>query len=384
MDVSVSVGGKFHMFNLAQQLEKSGHLKQLITSYPKFEVIKYGIPKNKINSVLVKEIIERGWNKLPYFFKNLYNPQYFISEVFDRSASFYLRKSDIVFGNSSMFLHVMRKAKDLGAITVVERGSSHIKYQNKILEEEYEKFGIKSFKLAHSKIIEKELSEYEEADYISVPSLFVKKTFIEYEVPESKIIHNPYGVDLSWFRQIPKEDNVFRIIFGGGLSLRKGTHYLLQAFAELNLPNAELLLIGPESDEIIPFLKKYEGKYKRLDYRPLKELYKYLSQGSVFVMPSLEEGLALVQPMAMACGLPIIATTNTGAEDIVRDGIDGFIIPIRDVDAIKEKILFLYNNSDIRSNMAKSAKERISANFTWDDYGDRMIKNCEKMLKNRK
>ena len=51
----------------------------------------------------------------------------------------------------------------------------------------------------------------------------------------------------------------------------------------------------------------------------------------------------MVQPQAMACGLPIIHTTNTGGEDIVRDGIDGFIVPIRDVESLKSKILYTYS-----------------------------------------
>ena len=122
----------------------------------------------------------------------------------------------------------MRRAKALGALTVIERGSSHILYQQKILKEEYEKCGvpIQPFMLPHSRIVEKELQEYREADYISIPSEYVKRTFLEAGVPESKLIHVPYGVDLSAFPQIPKEDSVFRVIFAGGMSLRKGVHYL--------------------------------------------------------------------------------------------------------------------------------------------------------------
>jgi glycosyltransferase involved in cell wall biosynthesis len=385
MEVAVSVGGKFHMFNLAQQLEKNGCLKQFITSYPKFEVVKYGIPRAKTNSIIIKELIERGWRKLPRVIKNLYNPQYFIHEVYDRLASMRIKKADIVVGNSSMFSHTMKKAKGFGAITVVERGSSHILYQKKILQEEYQKFGVKeeAFQLPHIKVIEKELKEYEGADYISVPSLFVKRTFLENGIPESKLIHVPYGVDLSWFKQIPQNDDVFRVIFSGGLSLRKGTHYLLRAFSELNLPNSELLLIGSISDEIIPFLKKYEGKYRHVEYFPIKKLHEVFSQGSVFCMPSIEEGLAMVQPMAMACGLPLICTTNTGGGDIIRDGVEGFVISIRDVEKIKEKILFLYQNPEVRSKMGELAKQRVSSSFTWDNYGDKMIEMYKKILKDK-
>ncbi|MEK7464426.1 MAG: glycosyltransferase family 4 protein [Patescibacteria group bacterium] len=386
MKVTISVGGRFHMFNLAGQLLKRDYLSQLITSYPKFEVVKYGIPKDKINSVLIKEILGRGWSKLPKFLRNIYNPQYLIHEIFDELASKSLKKADIVIGGSSMFLRTMKKAKILGAVTIVEHGSSHIVYQNDILKEEYSKFGIKpkDFRLPHPKVIEKELKEYEEADYISIPSFFVRRTFLAKGIPENKLIQVPYGVDLSDFRQIPKSDKVFRVIFVGGVSLRKGTHYLLQAFSELNLTNSELLLVGGKSEEMDYFLKKYEGKFKWIGRVPQKELYKYYSQSSVFVMPSIEEGLAMVQAQAMACGLPVIATTNTGGEDIVRNGTDGFIIPIRDVEALKERVLYLYENQELGEKMGRSAKERISTGFTWDDYGAKMVQAYERILVGRK
>ena len=226
MEIIVSVGGRFHAFNLAQQLQKRGLLQKLITSYPKFEVKKYGIPPQKIGSVLIKEILERGWRKSPSFLRDIYNPQYLIHEIFDRLASKKINKADLFVGWSSFSLHSLRKAKKMGMTTVIDRGSSHMLYQQKILKEEYDKFGIK-IQLAHPKIIEKELREYEEADYVATPSLFVKRTFLEYGFPENKIIHVPYGVDLSQFKQVQKEDNVFRVIFVGGMTLRKGVHYLL-------------------------------------------------------------------------------------------------------------------------------------------------------------
>jgi glycosyltransferase involved in cell wall biosynthesis len=382
MQVTISVGGRFHAFYLAHQLLKRGYLRQLITSYPKFEVVKYGIPKDKVGSIIIKELMGRGWERAPSFLKDFYNPQYLIHEIFDRWASYLYTKSDICVAFSSFALHTIRKAKDNGAITIIERGSSHILYQQAILKEEYESLGLKP-QLAHPKIIEKELLEYKEADYISIPSLFVKRSFIEKGIPDSKLIHVPYGVYLNEFRQIPKEDNIFRIVYAGGMTIRKGVHYLLQAFSELQLPNSELLLVGGLNDEIKPFFKKYEGKYRWVGHVPQKELYKYYSQGSVFVMMSIEDGFGMVIIQAMACGLPVICTTNTGGEDIVRDGIDGFIIPIRDVETLKEKLLYFYKNLDISRAMGQSAKERVSKGFTWDDYGERMVKAYERIY-NRK
>lgn len=379
MKIIISVGGRFHAFNLAQQLLKKGYLERLITSYPKFEVIKYGIPKEKIKSVIVKEILERGWRKLPRFLKNIYNPQFLIHEIFDKLAAKKIEKADIFVGWASFSLHSIVNARKLGMKIILDEGSSHIEYRRDIVKEEYEKFGVKP-ELPHPKIVEKELKEYAEADYICVSSLFAKKTFLEKGIPEDKIIHIPYGVDLKSFKKTKKDDDVFRVVFVGAMTLRKGVHYLLQAFSELKLPNSELLLIGAITDEIRSFFKRYEGKFRWIGSIPQSELYRYYSQGSVFVLNSIEDGFGMVIIQAMACGLPVIATENTGGPDIVRDGKDGFIIPIRNVEKLKEKLSCLYNNKEILKQMGQSAKERAGERFTWDDYGEKMVKAYENII----
>jgi glycosyltransferase involved in cell wall biosynthesis len=78
----------------------------------------------------------------------------------------------------------------------------------------------------------------------------------------------------------------------------------------------------------------------------------------------------LVQAQAMACGLPVIATTNTGAEDLFTDGVEGFIVPIRNAEALREKLLYLYDHPDVRDGMADAALARVRAMGGWDSYGE--------------
>ena len=126
----------------------------------------------------------------------------------------------------------------------MERGSTHILFQNEILKEEYDLLGLKP-NLPSSHIIEVEQEEYKIADHIMVPSEFAKNTFIKKGFDGSKISKVPYGVNLSLFKSKKKiKDTKFRIIYTGMLSVRKGVIYLLEAFSELNLKNAELVLIG--------------------------------------------------------------------------------------------------------------------------------------------
>lgn len=374
MNVVISVKGRFHAFYLAHQIQQRGYLNELITTYPKFETKKYGIQSNKIKSLISHELLDRVLRK--YSNKYTYNNcQFFLREIFDRHAAMKIRSdADIFVGWSSNSLHSIRRAKKNGIKTIVERGSSHIEFQNQILSEEYGLFGLK-YSGIPSEIIEKEIKEYDESDYISVPSTYVKRTFLEKNIEENKIIQIPYGVNLSNFYKVPKNDNIFRVIFCGAISLRKGVQYLLKAFHELNLPNSELILIGSVQKEMEKILDKY--KKENIIYTgtlPEKELYKYYSQGSVFCLPSIEEGLAMVQVQALACGLPLICTTNTGGEDLIDDGKQGFVGPIRDVEFLKNKIVTLYEDSELTSYMADEAMRKVSQEFTWKNYGDKVIK----------
>jgi glycosyltransferase involved in cell wall biosynthesis len=381
MQVTVSVFGRFWAFYLAQQLQQENYLHALVSTYPQFAIKKYGIDSKLIRSVWQLDAMFRIWQRIPACIKSDRNPQLWFSQMFDQAASCFIQEeSDLFVGWSGVSLHSLQRAKELGAVTVLERGSSHMSYQTQILQEEYERCG-KQFNATHPGVYERELQEYAIADKIAVPSLFVKRTFLEKGIPESKLIHVPYGTSLKEFYPVTKEDKTFRVIHCGGINLRKGLHYLLQAFYELNLPDAELWLVGTVDPEIEPFLAKYQSDRIILKGKhPQNQLRWFYSQCSVFCLASIEEGLAMVQPQAMACGLPIIHTTNTGGEDIVRDGIDGFCLPIRNVEVLKEKILFFYENPQKCDEMGQNAFQQAQKSLSWDDYGKKVISAYKAIL----
>jgi glycosyltransferase involved in cell wall biosynthesis len=378
MKVTVSVSGRFHAFYLAEQLFKRDSLSRLITSYPKFEVVKYGIPAHFIESLVFHEAGARIWSKLPL--KDHINAQFWFHQQFDKAASRRVpEESDIYVGWSSFSEQGIIRAKRNGTVTIVERGSAHIEYQRDILKEESDRYGGQP-QLPHPQIVEKELREYEQADYIGIPSEFVKRTFIDKGFSERKLIKVPYGVDLSQFHEMRRHDNTFRVICAGALSLRKGIHYLLQAFAELRLPEAELWLVGSCLPETEPFLKRYSHNIRLIPHVPQAELASIYSQCSVFCICSIEEGMAMVQPQAMACGLPLICSKNTGGEDLIVDGMEGFVVPIRDVEMLKEKILYLYRHPVECREMGQRAKAKVQQGFTWDDYGATIVEQYKRVL----
>lgn len=375
--VRVGTTSPFWIFDLARQLEARGHLEELFTGFPPWWV--KGVPRGRVRSfpwlVSTKSLLAKwGAESLA---SQLSWPSLW---TLDKWMAKNLSDCDIFHCLSASGLETHRVAREkYNALTICGRGSSHAVYQREILTEEYSRWGMQ-YDSGDDRILERELKEYEECDLVTVPSTFAKRSFIEMGVPEEKVRQIPYGVDLSTFKPVEKKDDVFRVLYVGSLGLPKGLPYLLKAVSELDLPNFECCLIGPKKAEIEPFLEKYEGSYRYLGPKPRAELYKYYSQGSVLVLPSIQEGLALVQAEAMACRLPVIATPNTGGEDLFTDGKEGFIVPIRDPDAIRARIQYLYDNPGERSRMAKEAFNTVQSLGGWDDYGAQIVKTYEEAI----
>lgn len=377
MKVTVSTIGRFSMFHIARQLKKHSALKRMYTGYPFWKVEKDLRPFTKTFPwVMVPHMASYrfGFEALGHA---LNRPAH---NTLDRWVSKQLEDCDVFVALSKSGLYSMRAAKARGIATVCHRGSSHISYQNEILAEEYSIQNL-AYKPIPDWALEKELHEYAEADLITVPSTFAYQSFLDQGIPEAKLAKISYGVDLSVFHQVPKEDDVFRVLYVGTLSLQKGVPYVLAAFSSLKIPNSELVLIGALDKEIQPYLHRYNGTFCYLGFIPRTELYRYYSQASVFVTASIQEGLAGVQAQAMACGVPVIGTKNSGAEDLFVTGDAGFIVPIRDVDALREKILYLYENPDVREQMSLNALNHVQKIGGWDEFGNNLIATYDTLIK---
>lgn len=381
MKVCIGSAGRFHTFDLARQMERLGSLSRVYTAYPSWKVD--DLPRSKVSTfpwlmVPSAAVARASGAPVPR------RIEWMIHDTFDRWTARRLESCDVFHCLSSFGRSAHRIAKQCyGALTVCDRGSSHIAYQDEILAEEYAIWGM-PHQPFDRRIVEWELEEYEQCDLIAVPSTFAYCSFLQNGVPEAKLRKVPYGVDLRAFHPVQKQDDIFRVIYVGELSLRKGLPYLLQACKDLRLPGFELWLVGRVLPEAKPFLAKYEGAFRSFGTLPRTELYRFYSQGSVFVLPSIEEGLALVQAQAMACGLPVIATTNTGAEELFTDGIEGFVVSTREPGAIREKILYLYERPHVREQMARAALRRVRALGGWDSYGERMLTVYEDAVSDRR
>jgi starch synthase len=367
--VAVSTPSRFHAIDLAEQLEGKGHLSAVYTALPRRRVPAslHGVAStfpatlgpgwviNRLMPGLARPVIRAG------------------VKAFDARVAANLAPCDVFHAMSGFGLASHRVASErYGALTVCDRGSAHIRYQDELLAEEH-----REWKLPYTPIdpvtVDREVAEYDACDVISVPSTFALESFVRQGIDRGKLAKVSYGVDLSLFAPAPKRDPNFRAIFVGNLSLQKGVPYLLEAVKGLGLKGFELWLVGAVSPGFEPLLRRYEGLFRHFGVVPRARLRELYSQASVLVLPSVQEGLALVQAQAMACGLPVIATAHTGAVDILTDGVEGFIVPIRSAGAIREKLRTLYESPELLTRMSEAALTRARAMGGWSQYGDNMI-----------
>jgi len=386
--VTISCSGKFHAFALAEQLADREMLDQFFTSYASMKnnffsrivsrADKENIPVRKIITNIPLAFPLKLWQKKAHVWNH----------YFDLSVARRIRKSKsrVFIGWSGMSLHSMRAARKAGMISIVERGSSHILFQNELLTREYNRYGLRFH--THPDVLSTELKEYEEADYISVPSHFVKKTFLDRGIPESKIFLNPYGVKGD-FTDAGKmgdgnEQRKLKILYLGTLSYRKGLLYLFEALNLLDIPQDEYEVdfIGKIEKGFNRFCKSYrKDNWNFIGHIDHNQLPGYIRSADLGVIPSIEDGFGMVIPQMMACRIPVITTTNTGGNDLIRNGENGFVIPIRDPRSIAQKIELLYNDRAMLSRMKDQALDTILEGNTWKAYGDRYAAFLKNIVK---
>lgn len=366
MKIVVSVGGRFHAIHLAVQLEALGLLERIITT--KRWYVEKILPRRRYHAIPVPEYLGEIVRRIPALRRRgMYS--YVKDNLFDGLARKYVPPCDVFHAWGNYALYCIPTVRSYGASVVIERGSTHPHFQDAILAEEYERHGVE-VERAHPQVIEKGLKEIELADAVIIPSSFVRRSFVAQGVPEEKLHMIPYGIEPSSFQRAPKTDGVFRVLFVGNIGIQKGVHYLLEAWKELALPASELVFIGTVDKDFARLFRQHEGLYRYVGHVPHEELSSWYSQASVFVLPSLQEGSALVTYEAMACGIPSIVSENTGS--VIRDGIDGWVVPIRSSEAIAEKILRLYEHPEEARAFGEAAEASV-AEYTWARYTQSVV-----------
>lgn len=369
MKVDIAVAGRFYAFRQAEELNKYNLLRRFYTIYLKRRFTAFGISENQVKTFYPLGAFMSGCSKLGIQMSDI-----FLSTAFDEWVARNIEPSEdkswIFNGWNGFCEKSIIKAKKEGAVTVLERACPHIETQLNLMNEEMQMLSGKTEKT--NRFHEKMVREYELADYIVVPSDYSAKSFIEKGFSPSKIKVVPlcYEQAINLNSSIERGEK-FTVLFVGYNVYRKGLLYLLKAWNELNLPGARLIIRSSIPEEFKRYVtgNNITVMDQHISGKELADLY---SQSSVFCLPSIDEGFGMVVLEAMASGLPVIITENVGAKDVITNGAEGFIVPIRDKEALKEKITFYYENREAAREMGMAAHKK-AMEYSPLNYGKRIV-----------
>lgn len=308
MKIGIASLGRFHVLDLARELDVLGEDVRFHSYVPRGRAERFGLPARCHRGLLPFVAPLLAWqHKASKLWPA--GQERAMAHALDAAVTARLEPCDVFICMSGMYLGAARHAKEkFGARVYLERGSQHIVAQRRILNT------LGAERTPSEFIIARECAGYELADRIAVPSSPVVGSFID-EAPHlaDKLFINPYGVDLDMFPQRtgPRPDGPTRLLFVGGWSLRKGVDVLVEAVRAL--PGVRLTHVGGLGDYPFP---KDDPQFEHLGMVPQWQLKDHYARADVMVLASREEGLALVQPQALASGLPLVCTTRTGGEDL--------------------------------------------------------------------
>lgn len=303
----------------------------------------------------------------------LLSDRYFDHQLRDRIQAAHF---DLVVGVAGQSCQTFKAAKQQGAKIWLYCLNSYLPLMQREIQQEVAVLHDPTVSTMHPQTLHRFQQECQQADLILVLSQVAKQTFIEAGfAPEKLAVVTPF-IDTQRFHPVPKPDATFRVLYVGTIEPRKGVHYLIPAFLQANLDNAELLLVGGASTRalhqlISHALTDHASIHQEFWDFSQQEPTQVYGKSSVLVLPSVEDGFGLVALEAMACGLPVIVTAHCGAADLVQDGVNGFIVPPRDSAAIAKKLIFLAENESVRVEMGKAA--RVTAEqHTQADYNQNL------------
>ena len=186
------------------------------------------------------------------------------------------------------------------------------------------------------------MQEYEEADYIYTHSEYTRQSFINEGIPASKLKQTMLKVDKKFRPPASKpDDGIFRVVYIGRIDATKGIPLLIKAFSNLSTSKAELTLVGGcSSHKMKQKLAKWMYKDNRIKLAPGDPLIP-IQQADVYVHPTYEDGFAYSPMEALACGVPVVVTEDTGMKEHVVEGVNGFVVPTGDWEGMLQRMEYL-------------------------------------------
>jgi glycosyltransferase involved in cell wall biosynthesis len=377
--VIVASFNTWHMDNAAKAYQNRNNLAGIYSSIENGK----GIDKNLYHRCWPFHLLMKpfyilldplSWQQIQYnYFMNIFNTWLRIQQFPDFNVM-----QAIYWGAKCPF----DLAEKHGAIKVLDVTNSYPTIYDGIERREMSIWAKKVKPSVPKHIIEQVVRDIERADVILCPSKFVYDSMINNGVPSEKCKINYFGVNTSIFQPRKFIPKVTRFICVGSLCLRKGHQYLFMAFAKLKkeYPSAELFCCG----EVLNDFKKEWIKWKHLPtfqgMMSHNELAQLLQNSTAFIIASVEEGFARSILEAMASGLPILATYESGATTLIENRKEGIIFSSRNCDEIYNAMKEIIENPKEAEIMGNNSLRKGRVSNDWDDYGKRNIDIFNKYL----
>ena len=396
LSVTVSHSGKQHSFRHAHSLQKSGCLHEFITStYYRRECWPDRLARlvPRVDRALCKRWLE-GLDprlvrrNLKFELSELWQRNVLKNRtqaelaMFQRDAGFdawvagrFTGRSDVLWGFQGSCLNSLKAARRAGQLAVCEFATAHVTAAIRILKEESEKHPEWAGTISNFQFpdwYQERLEEEPRAADISIAaSSFTISSLKEVGIPEEQIRLLPLASDVDQFSFAPRSsDGKLKVMFVGGIGQRKGIKYLLQAVEQLNSAQIELQLLGPlPADESA--LNEWNKWYRYLGRTDQNGVVRLMKEADVLVLPSVFEGFGLVIVEAMATGMPAIASTHSCGPEVIREGVDGFVLEPDDVSGLANKLEWCATHREELVEMGRCARER-ALEFSWSAHADRL------------
>jgi glycosyltransferase involved in cell wall biosynthesis len=323
-----------------------------------------GIPRDRVTTTLRSSLLAQlqmrlGRSPVPH------------AELFQTAIAHNFHGANVLYSNFiNSDVEVFQRAQQQGLRTVHEMIiSPEIPY---ILDDERCAFPGLEPRESMDRIqtgTERDRQKWAVSDRILVPSPYVRHTLETFGIARDRIHLVPYGLSEDWLNQ-PAFPQRGRILFVGSVQLLKGCHYLAEAARLLKRRgvDCEVRVVGAVRPDLASHPAFAGPVY--VGSIPRSQIQKEFQSADVLVFPTLCDSFGLVQLEAIAYGVPVIATPHCGS--VVRDGVEGFIVPVRNATAIADRVEQLVSDRPLRDRLSHHARQR-AADFTWDYYGDRLL-----------
>jgi glycosyltransferase involved in cell wall biosynthesis len=371
--IAILVPGRFHAFELAGGLIRRGHEVGLFTNYPRWFVKRFDRALAEVHTCLPHAGISRAAVRLPWRTAREYcGARSFL--LFGRWAARHLEPQDwdCIHCYSGASQELLEKMQSSDTPSLLFRGSAHIAVQARLLREESARTGV-PVDGPGDWMVAREEREYALATRILTLSSFARETFLREGIASERVSVLPLGVDTAAFRASAEvveercrrimQGRPLRILFVSNLSMQKGCWDLVRIMEALPPGGFEWRLIGqmtPEVRRLAPVLRKYAHI---LPPQPHQTLARWYAEADIFLLPTIQDGFAAVLAEAHANALPLLTTTNSAGPDLVTNGTNGWVLPIRSPEAfidrlqwaghhrgeLAEMVRYLHNHPRLRS-----------------------------------